>query len=249
MALCDIKDSLCQHHQMIDQLTCKINEIAGGGAGYSDALGHIAIPLIIALFAFAFTYLFSVITRINDKYNSEYISGMFKTSPAYRWYMWSSGLCVGYVILMGILSLLMNGTAHQVFLTIMSWTCLVAAGAYAGIILWFVRTCLEYDDNQKMFGLIVEQYRKEKTKSSSLNIRTQRLIDLCKYSLSVGNRYLFIKVLNRVNELYKEERDVKGISVESYTTQFYESIIDCLIQNPQDRNTEDDVLRNWQLSF
>lgn len=248
-ALCGIKDSLSQHHQMIDQLTNTINEITEDGTGYSDALGHIAIPLIIALFAFAFTYLFSVITRINDKYNSEYISDMFKTSPAYCCYMWSSGICVGYVILMGILSLLMNGTAHQAFLTTMSWTCLVAAGAYAGIILWFVRTCLEYDDNQKMFGLIVEQYRKDKTKSSSLNIRTQRLIDLCKYSLSVGNRYLFIKVLNRVNDLFKEERDVKGISVESYTMQFYESIVDCLIQNPQDRNTEDDVLRNWQLSF
>lgn len=247
--LCGIKDSLSKYHQMIDQLTSKINEITEDATRYSDALGHIAIPLIIALFAFAFTYLFSVITRINEKYNSEYISSMFKTSPAYRCYMWSSGVSVGYIILMGLLSLLMNGTVHQVFLTIMSWTCLLAAGAYAGIILWFVRTCLEYDDNQKMFGLIVEQYRKDKTKSSSLNIRTQRLIDLCKYSLSVGNRDLFLKVLNRVNELDKEERDVKGKSVEFYTMQFYESVVDCLIQNPQDWNTEDDVLRNWQLSF
>ena len=163
--------------------------------------------------------------------------------------MWCSGGSVGYIILMGLLSLLLKGIAYQVFLVMMSWTCLVVAGAYAGIILWFVRTCLEYDDNQKMFGLIVERYQKEKAKSCSLSIRTLRLIDLCNYSLSIGNRDLFIKVLNRLNELDKEERDVKGKSVEFYTMQFYESMADSLIQNPQDRNTEDDVLRNWQLSF
>ena len=233
----------------VDSIHAQILTITEKDMGYSDALGYIALPLIIALFAFAFTYLFSVITRINEKYNSEHISGMFKTSKAYRCYMWGSGISVGYIILMGLLSLALSGIAHQVFMKVMNWTCLVVAGAYAGIILWFVRTCLEFDDNQNMLGLIVARYLQEKAKSSSLNVRTQRLIDLCKYSLQIRNKELFIKVLDRVNKLDKEERDVKGKSVEFYTMQFYESVADSLIQNPQDWKTEDDVLRNWQLSF
>lgn len=233
----------------VDSIHAQILTITEKGMGYSDALGYIALPLIIALFAFAFTYLFSVITRINEKYNSEHISGMFKTSKAYRCYMWGSGISVGYIILMGLLSLALSGIAHQVFMKVMNWTCFVVAGAYAGIILWFVRTCLEFDDNQNMLGLIVARYQQEKAKSSSLNVRTQRLIDLCKYSLQIRNKDLFIKVLDRVNKLDKEERDVKGKSVEFYTMQFYESVADSLIQNPQDWKTEDDVLRNWQLSF
>lgn len=234
----------------IDSIQKQLQYVIDNGTGYSNAVAIIAIPLIIALFAFAFTYLFSVITRINEKYNSEHISRMFKTCLSYRSYMLGSAISVGYIILIGVLSLVLRGgEVHEVFMVVMNWTSLFVAGAYAGIILWFVRTCLEYDDNQKMFGLIVERYQKEKAKSSSLNIRTQRLIDLCKYSLSEGNLDLFIKVLNRLNELDKKEREEKGKSVDFYTMQFYESMAESLIQNPQDWNTEDNVLRNWQLSF
>ena len=83
-----IKDVLAEQNHSLVSLTTKMEEISELGIGYSDALTHIAIPLIIALFAFAFTYLFSVITRINEKYNSESISRMFKTSLSYRCYMW-----------------------------------------------------------------------------------------------------------------------------------------------------------------
>lgn len=40
----------------IDSIQTQIQTISENGVGYSDVLGHIAIPLIIALFAFAFTY-------------------------------------------------------------------------------------------------------------------------------------------------------------------------------------------------
>ena len=85
----------------VDTLTAKLSEIAEKGIGYSDAISHIALPLIIALFAFAFTYLFSVITRINEKYGSEHISRMFKNCMPYRCYMWGSGISVGYIIFFG----------------------------------------------------------------------------------------------------------------------------------------------------
>ena len=97
----------------VDTLTTKLSEIAEKGIGYSDAISHIALPLIIALFAFAFTYLFSVITRINEKYGSEHISRMFKNCMPYRCYMWGSGISVGYIILMALLSLAFTGGSHH----------------------------------------------------------------------------------------------------------------------------------------
>ena len=74
-------------YAQLDSIQSQIQAIAENGVGYNDVVSHIAFPLIIALFAFAFTYLFSVITRINDKYNSEHISKMFKKSWSYRCYM------------------------------------------------------------------------------------------------------------------------------------------------------------------
>lgn len=244
-----IKDVLEEHNQSLDSLTTKVNGISELGVGYSDALSHIAIPLIIALFAFAFTYLFSVITRINEKYNSESISRMFKTSLSYRCYMWGSGISVGYVILMGALSLMLTDTVRQGFIPIMSWSCLVVAGLYSSIILWFVHTCLEYDDHQKMLGIIESRYQWEKKKSSALNHRTERLIDLCRYADSKHNADLVATVLNRVIELDKAERNDKKSSIGFYTMRFYESMVESYILNPHDGETERNLLWNWSRTF
>ena len=139
----------------IDSIQKQLQYVIDNGTGYSNAVAIIAIPLIIALFAFAFTYLFSVITRINEKYNSEHISGMFKTCLPYRSYMLGSAISVGYIILIGVLSLVLRGgEVHEVFMVVMNWTSLFVAAGYAAIILWFVHTCLNYDDHQKMLGLI-----------------------------------------------------------------------------------------------
>lgn len=232
-----------------DSMQAQIQTIAENGVGYSDALGHIALPLIIALFAFAFTYLFSVITRINEKYNSECISDMFKTCLAYRCYMWGSGIIVFFIILMGILSLALTGIAHQVFMSIMSWSCIVVAGIYAGIILWFVRVCIQYDDNLKMLELISERYQKEAIKSSALNVRMQRQIDICKYAIREQNDSLYLMVLRKVNEQDKAEKDEKKKNFSFYTMSFYESIVDSFIQTPHDSETEGDLVWNWQQTF
>ena len=76
------------HNKQLDTITAHLQNIPAFGIKYGDTVAQIAVPLIIALFAFAFTYLFSVITRINEKYDSENISTMFKKSGSYRCYMW-----------------------------------------------------------------------------------------------------------------------------------------------------------------
>ena len=233
----------------VDTLTAKLSEIAENGIGYSDAISHIALPLIIALFAFAFTYLFSVITRINEKYGSEHISRMFKNCMSYRCYMWGSGISVGYIILMAVLSLVFTGGLHHVILAVINWSCILDASVYSGIILWFVITCLQYDDHYKMLELIEDCYQKDKDKSSSLNERTSRLTDLCRYAIRTQNEDLLSSVLRKVNEWDKAERDVKGKNVTFYTMMLYESIVEGFIQYPRDGETERNLLWNWFQTF
>ena len=236
-------------YAQLDSIQSQIQAIAENGVGYNDVVSHIAFPLIIALFAFAFTYLFSVITRINDKYNSEHISKMFKKSWSYRCYMWGSGVSVGNLVLMGLLSLLLKDTAFLTFKGIMNWISLVVAGSYAGIILWFVNTCLKYDDHQKMLDLIVERYEKDKKKNSAKNERTERLIGLCRYAVREQNADLKARILNKVDELDKAERDEKKGYTQFYTMRFYEHIVETYIQTQQDSETERDLLWHWSRSF
>jgi len=259
--MCSVKmDSICEIvarladgqntvYGEMDSIQSQLQQITEYGTGYSNAVAIIAIPLIIALFAFAFTYLFSVITRINEKYNSEHISGMFKTSLPYRCYMLGSAISVGYIILIGILSLVIRGEAREVFMVVMNWTSLFVAGGYAAIILWFVHTCLNYDDHQKMLGLIEARYNKEKSNTWALNIRTQRLTDLCLYADRTQNANLSAIVMNRVNELDKAERLATNKSTPFYTKSFYESIVDSYIQSPHDSEAERSLLWNWSRTF
>lgn len=234
----------------IDSIQKQLQYVIDNGTGYSNAVAIIAIPLIIALFAFAFTYLFSVITRINEKYNSEQISGMFKTCLPYRSYMLGSAISVGYIILIGVLSLVLRGgEVHEVFMVMMNWTSLFVAAGYAAIILWFVHTCLNYDDHQKMLGLIEARYNKDKSNTWALNIRTQRLTDLCLYAERTQNANLSAIVMNRVNELDKTERIATNKNTPFYTKSFYESIVESYIQSPHDSEAERSLLWNWSRTF
>ena len=244
--LSDRQDSICSG---MDSIQTQLQRITDYGTGYSDTAAIIAIPLIIALFAFAFTYLFSVVTSINKKFNSEHISRMFKTSLPYHCYMLGSALSVGYIILMAILSLALKETAHEVIMVILNWTSLVVAGGYAAIILWFVHTCLKYDDHQGMLGLIEERYQKEKSNPWAINIRTKRLTDLCLYADRTRNTSLAATVMDRVNELDKSARLVTNKGVSLHTASFYESIVDTFIQSPHDSGAENSLLWNWSQTF
>ena len=53
------------------QIHEQLGNIYVNGIGYSDIVSVISIPLIIALFAFSFPFIFQTINRINDKYASK----------------------------------------------------------------------------------------------------------------------------------------------------------------------------------
>ena len=150
-----IRDSV---HTQLAAVTAQLDKIPAFGLQYGDTVAHIAIPLIIALLAFAFPYMFSVITRINQKYDSEIILRMFKRSGSYRSYMLGAIISVIFLILFGLITLIPYASRHQGFMAVMSLISVGVAGTYAGIILRFVRTCLEYDDHFALLSVIGLRY-------------------------------------------------------------------------------------------
>lgn len=83
----------------------RLNDVYIDGIGYSDVVGIIAFPLIIALLAFSFPFIFDRINQINDKYQSKLLSNLFSSSWLYRLFWKASFCCITYVIIYGGCSL------------------------------------------------------------------------------------------------------------------------------------------------
>lgn len=144
----------------LDSISCQLQTISDYGVGYSDVAAHVAIPLIIALFAFAFPFLFTVISHINNKYESEDITGLFSSETSYKLFLIGAGISAGYLSIIGVLSLCLRGNAHSDFMHFLNWTSVLVAGGYSLIIICFVLTCLEYNSPQKVLLNVGEQFKK-----------------------------------------------------------------------------------------
>ena len=83
----------------------QIQDIYINGIGYNDIVSVICIPLIIALFAFSFPFIFQMINHINDKYASKSISTIFNSSKIYKFFWIINSASIFYVLLFGILTL------------------------------------------------------------------------------------------------------------------------------------------------
>ena len=144
----------------LDTIQAQIQSISEYGIGYSDVASHIAIPLIIALLAFAFPFLFTVITHINIKYDSDHISWMFAHECSYKCFIRGAISCVSYLFLIGFLSMCFSGTAYVLFLHVLGWSSVVVAAGYSFTVICFVKTCIRYNTPQKMVETIERQYLK-----------------------------------------------------------------------------------------
>ena len=101
------------YDSQFDSLVNIGKDVAEYGMGYSDAISNIAFPMIIAVFAFALPFLFSVINHINSKYDSIAIANMFSSSKRYKSFWWSIAINVGAMLLYGGLSLLPFDLFHH----------------------------------------------------------------------------------------------------------------------------------------
>lgn len=154
----DICDSLSRQQQTLDQLSMNVNGISSYGVGFDDTINVIAIPLIIALFAFAFPFLFTVITHINNKYGSEHISTMFKSDIHYKRFMNVTKMGAVYLIIIAFITLVLRGEWHDVTMTIVNWMSVLMAAVYSYSTYQFVKTCVSYNDTQELLKLIREKY-------------------------------------------------------------------------------------------
>ena len=244
-----LADQYALRNNQLDAIASQLNNIPAFGLKYGDTVAHIAIPLIIALFAFAFAYMFSVITRINQKYDSESISKMFKRSGSYRCYIGGSIASIIVVILYGLCTLIPCLSRRETLMTTMSWICFLMAGTYAFFILRFVRTCLVYDDHYAILSVIGTRYRRRKKNPKSLGRRDARLIGLCNYAIRTRNNGLLDAVLSQVNEYDRIAKEKSGKNVITSTLSFYESIVDSFSQTPKGGGMERALFWYWQQTF
>lgn len=139
-----------------------IQSIADNGIGYSDAVGHVAFPLIIALFAFAFTFLFSAINDVNKRYGSKRISLLFQKSLAYRLFMWISGVSVLYIVAFAGMSLFEEPAVNDFLRSYGTAVGVILAGVYAIAILWFAQKCIAYNKPVHLIAEITTAYEHAK---------------------------------------------------------------------------------------
>lgn len=158
-----VVDDVPEGQSMVEIVTLSTlhddQSIVNYGIGYSDAVGHVAFPLIIALFAFSFTFLFSAINDVNKRYGSKSISLLFQKSFAYKMFMWISGVSVLYIIAFAGLSLLKNSVLKDLLRTYGTAVGVIIAGLYAIAVLCFAQKCIAYNKSAHLIAEIKSAYK------------------------------------------------------------------------------------------
>lgn len=239
-------------YEEMGELQDQLHNIADYGIGFSDVAGHISLPLIVALFAFAFPFLFTVISHVNNKYESEYITSLFSAEPWNKWFLRGAAICAGYLITAGILSLSLSGKSYSVFMVVLNWTSVIVAGGYAIVILFFVRTCLYYNNPQRVMERI-DRWFDNYTKKANGNqfgeyaaedFRIRRLVDLCCYAIRKKDNALFQTIIYKVKALpHKEKKSLYHNFV------FFEEVVESYMYSPYNSKIEDSLMMYWFLTF
>lgn len=172
--------------QQIDSIGAQLKTISEYGIGFSDAAGHIALPLIIALFAFALPFIFSAINHINNKYSSRVLSELFVVAFRYKLFWFVN---IGSIILAlayGACSLLMKDASHKMLLN-MSWILIIIAIFYAFSMVSFVIYCIRFNKPSKLIDIIRLRYKRE-TRIENRKERVRRLKDWIRRKLKKINQ-------------------------------------------------------------
>lgn len=170
ITISQITQNQAELNTSLDTISSQLNTIANYGVGYSDVAAHIAIPLIIALFAFAFPFLFTIISHINNKYESEHITKMFSSESSYKWFLRGAIISAAYLIIVGVSSLCLKGLGYHWLMHALNWSSIVVAGMYSVFIIRFVYTCLDYNNHQEIFKRIDKHYERG-SKKAARNIK------------------------------------------------------------------------------
>ena len=139
----------------------KLDDIYTYGIGFSDVVSSIAFPLIIALFAFSFPFIFQIINNINDKYESKLLSKLFATSYQYIIFWSCNIISICYLLIYGMTVLLLPKTEFKNLLTTSNWLSIGIASTYAISVLLFVWHCVSFNNPDKLIGIVKKRYMLE----------------------------------------------------------------------------------------
>lgn len=132
-----------------------LSQIKQDGIGYSDAVSTIAIPLIIALFAFSFMFLFDAMNRINEKYNSSKILALFKNQKPFYLLIPISIISVSLVLLYGIATLFFQSTNLWASINkVVDLLIFLVALVYSIEVVCFTRTCIRFNKPTEVLKII-----------------------------------------------------------------------------------------------
>lgn len=140
------------------QIYERLEDIYINGIGYSDIISVISIPLIIALFAFSFPFIFQTINHINDKYASKHISKTFKMSIIYIFFKIVNALSIIYILAFGACSLLLKEDMIVRYSQIWNWITISVAFSYASVVMLFVWYCMDFNNPDKLLKIIKRRY-------------------------------------------------------------------------------------------
>lgn len=248
-------DSLCAKTN-IDSLGAQLESISKYGIGYSDSIAHIAIPLIIALFAFAFPFLFMVISHINNKYKSENITKMLSSEASYKCFMGGAIACALFLFFASCFATCLNDDAYGVYMKVMNVMSVIVSGVYSAFIIWFVFKCVSYNSPQKVLKrigtrfdskskeCILKTIKEEKRIYREEYNRIYRYIDLCKYAVNIQDYRLFVDVLKQVSGLRHKRKNLENLN---YV--FYEQVVDSYLFGKTNVMMETSIMNFWFSTF
>lgn len=132
-----------------------LSDIQQVGVGYHDAVADIAIPLIIALFAFAFMFLFDAVNRINDKYKSPKISELFENQASNKLIISISLVSIAYVLIYGLITLFFQRSEFWIEWSMwFDFVALVISIVYACEVVSFAKCCMRFNKPTAVLELI-----------------------------------------------------------------------------------------------
>lgn len=137
----------------------KLQDIIRYGIGYSDIIGTICFPLIIALFAFSCPFIFQAINHINDKYASKEISLLFSKSWRYKTYWITTYLSIVLLLVVGILTLILSAEDYDRYIPSINWVTLAITTIYVLAIILFITRCIRFNKPDMLLVIIMEEDR------------------------------------------------------------------------------------------
>lgn len=215
---CDISSSIDSIHFDFDKLISVGESVRDYGTGFNDTVAIIVLPLIIALFAFAFPFIFSVINHINSKYDSDILSKMFTQSREYKNFWRSNILSVITALIFGALLLISVDYFHRVVGCIGSIILLGAVSFEVYCVIRFVSKSIQYNKPHTLIDEIdrnldvdikkaikFESKRQKKFKKKISREKSEKAVYVLKqfggYSSSFAEHNAKMLYVSRLNEV------------------------------------------------